>query len=58
MYIKIEVSNNIDFCKKYETKLYPIFKFNESLVLKSFDKSTLFSTKLNAVLGRTWEKKL
>jgi predicted nucleotidyltransferase component of viral defense system len=58
LYIKIEISDNIDFCEKYEVKIYSIFKFNESLVLKSFDKSTLFSTKLNAILYRNWQKKV
>lgn len=58
LYIKIEISEHIDFCKKFEFKLYPIFKFNQSLVLKSFNKSTLFSSKINAVLYRNREKQI
>jgi hypothetical protein len=58
LYIKIEISDHIDFCKEFGTKLYPIFKFNQSLVLKSFDKSTLFSSKLNAVLHRNRKKQI
>jgi len=56
LYIKIEISSNIQFCKNYDTKLYPIFKLNRSLIIKSFDKQTLFSTKINAVLYRKWQK--
>jgi hypothetical protein len=56
LYIKIEISDHFDFCKNYETKLYPIFRFNHSLVIKSLDKSTLFASKLNAVLYRQWKK--
>ncbi len=56
LYIKIEISDHIGFCKNFETKIYPIFKYNQSLVIKSFDQSTLFSTKLNAVLYRQWAK--
>ncbi|HRX64252.1 MAG TPA: nucleotidyl transferase AbiEii/AbiGii toxin family protein [Candidatus Absconditabacterales bacterium] len=52
IYIKIEISDHINFCKNFEIKIYPIFKHNQSLVIKSFDQSTLFSTKLNAVLYR------
>lgn len=52
LYIKIEISDHIDFCKNFEIRIYPIFKYNQSLVIKSFDESTLFATKLNAVLYR------
>jgi len=58
LYIKIEISDHIDFCEKYEIKTYPIFKLNQALLIKSFDKDTLFSTKLNAVLHRKWEKQI
>lgn len=58
LYIKIEISDNFDFCKNFETKLYPIFKYNKALVIKSLSKETLFSTKLNAVLYRNWEKQV
>ena len=58
LYIKIEISDHLDFCKNFEIKLYPIFKFNQSLVLKSLNKETLFSSKINAVLYRNWKKML
>jgi len=58
LYLKIEVSDNFDFCNKFETKIYPIFKYNKSLIIKSLDKETLFATKLNAVLYRNWEKQI
>lgn len=58
LYIKIEISDNFDFCEKFETKLYPIFKYNQALVIKSLSKETLFATKINAVLYRNWEKQI
>ncbi|MDD5770505.1 MAG: nucleotidyl transferase AbiEii/AbiGii toxin family protein [Candidatus Gracilibacteria bacterium] len=58
LYIKIEISDNFNFCKGFKTKLYPIFKYNQSLIIKSLDKETIFSTKLNAVLYRNWEKQI
>lgn len=58
LYIKIEISDNFDFCKNFETKLYPIFKYNKALVIKSLNKETLFSTKINAVLYRNWKKQV
>lgn len=57
LYIKIEISDHTEHLDNYKIKLYPIFKYNQSLVLKSFDEETLFSTKLNAVLYRKREKK-
>ena len=58
LYIKVEISDHFDFCENYETKIYPIFRLNQALLIKSFDKNTLFSTKLNAVLNRKWEKQI
>lgn len=58
LYIKIEISDNFDFCKEFDVKIYPIFKYNRSLIIKSLTKETLFSTKLNAVLYRNWEKQI
>jgi hypothetical protein len=58
LYLKIEISNHLNFCKHFETKIYQVFKFNTSLVLQSFDTSTLFATKLNAVLYRHRERKI
>ncbi|EKD44291.1 MAG: hypothetical protein ACD_71C00185G0002 [uncultured bacterium (gcode 4)] len=58
LYLKIEISEHFAFCKNYQIKLYPIFKYNQSLVIKSLDKSSLFSTKLNAVLYRNWTKQI
>ncbi len=57
LYIKIEISDYIDFCDNYEVKIIPVFKNNLSILIKTFDKNTLFSTKINAVLHRKWEKK-
>lgn len=56
LYIKIEISDNFKFCKKYEIKNYPIFRFWKALVIKSLSSDTLFATKINAVLYRKWVK--
>lgn len=58
LYIKVEISDNINFCKKLDTKIYPIFRFNHSLIIKSLNKETLFASKLNAVLERSRIKKI
>ena len=57
LYLKIEVSDHFDFCKKHITKDYPVLYQNKSMIVHSLDSSTLFSTKLNAVLHRQWTKK-
>ena len=54
--IKIEIFEDSDFLKNCQTELIPIFKFNESILIKTFDISTLMATKLNAILNRKWEK--
>ena len=56
LYIKVEISSFIDFCKNYKVELYPIFKYNFSILVKSFDEPTLFATKINAVLNRKWTR--
>ena len=55
LYLKIEIFNEFKF-KDFETKIIPIFKFNKSLLVKTFDLPTLMATKINAVLYRKWEK--
>lgn len=52
LYLKIEISDHFDFCKNYKTKYYPIIYQNKSILVYSLDESTLFATKLNAVLYR------
>ncbi|HFC10649.1 MAG TPA: hypothetical protein ENJ75_00410, partial [Candidatus Kaiserbacteria bacterium] len=48
--LKIEVFSDFDFCKKYKTEINPLFKFNKSILMKTFDLPTLMSTKIRAVL--------
>lgn len=55
--LKVEVFSGFNFCKKYNTEIRPIFKFNKSILIKTFDLSTLMSTKIRAILNRKWEKK-
>ena len=55
--LKVEVFSDFDFCEKYKTQIKPFFKFNKSILIKTFDLPTLMSTKLRAVLFRKWERK-
>jgi hypothetical protein len=55
--LKVEVFSGFDFCKEYRKEIRPVFKFNKSILIKTFDLQTLMSTKIRAVLNRKWEKK-
>lgn len=57
LYLKLEISDHFDFCQNFEMKLYPVFLYNKSMVIRSLDESTLFATKLNAVLYRQRAKR-
>lgn len=54
--LKIEIFRGFDFCKNYKAEIIPLFKFNRSILIKTFDLSTLFATKIRAILYRKWEK--
>jgi len=56
LFLKIEVFNQFNFCSKFKTQIVPIFKNNQSILIKSFDLPTLMSTKIRAVFNRQWEK--
>lgn len=57
LYLKIEISDHFDFCAEYKRKIYPVVYNNKSILMSSLDESTLFSTKLNAVLYRQRAKR-
>ncbi len=57
LFLKVEIFPGLPFPKKYETVIAPLFKFNRSVLIKTFDLPTLFATKLRAVLLRKWEKR-
>ncbi len=56
LFLKVEVFKNFDFCKNYKTEIIPLFKFNKSILIRTFDLPTLMATKLGAILYRKWEK--
>jgi len=56
LYLKLEVFRSFDFCAGYEINITPIFKFNRSIIIKTFDLSTMMATKIGAVMNRKWEK--
>ena len=55
--LKVEIFSDFDFCNEYKTEIRPIFKFNKSALVKTFDLPTLMSTKIRAILNRKWEKR-
>jgi len=54
LFLKIEVFKDFAYCNRYKTEIRPLFKFNRSILVRTFDISTLMSTKINAVLRRLW----
>ena len=56
LYLKIEISDHFSFCKSFKSQIYPIDYKNKSMFIQSLEPSTLFATKLNAVLYRKREK--
>lgn len=56
LFLKVEVFKDTNFCENYTIETIPVFKFNKSILIKTFDLATLMSTKIRAVLFRKWEK--
>jgi predicted nucleotidyltransferase component of viral defense system len=56
LFLKIEIFNKFDFCVDYKIETIPLFKFNRTVLVKTFDLPTLMATKIRAVLMRKWEK--
>lgn len=56
LFLKVEIFQGFDFCKDYRAETLPLFKFNKTVLVKTFDLPTLMSTKIRAVLMRKWEK--
>jgi hypothetical protein len=56
LFLKVEVFSRFDFCRKYKIETIPLFKYNRSILIKTFDLPTLMATKIRAVLYRKWEK--
>lgn len=56
LYLKLEVFKYFDFCSGYKINTVPIFKFNRSMIIKTFDLPTMMATKIGAVMNRRWNK--
>jgi hypothetical protein len=56
LFLKIEIFKGFDFCKGYKEEIIPLFKFNKTVLIRSFDLPTLMATKIRAILDRKWEK--
>ncbi|MBI5229787.1 MAG: nucleotidyl transferase AbiEii/AbiGii toxin family protein [Candidatus Magasanikbacteria bacterium] len=57
LFLKIEIFSTFDSCPKYKVEIIPLFKFNRTVLIKTFDLSTLMATKIRAILNRSWAKK-
>lgn len=57
LFLKVEIFSQFDFCRKYKTETRPLFRFNRSILVKTFDLPTPMATKIRAVIHRKWEKK-
>lgn len=56
LFLKLEVFSDFKHCRKFKTEIVPVFKFNKSILVKTFDLPTLMATKITVVLRRKWEK--
>ncbi len=56
LFLKVEIFEGFDFCKDYKIETVPLFKFNRTILVKTFDLPTLMATKIRAILHRKWEK--
>jgi hypothetical protein len=56
LFVKLEIFKRFDCCTHYQTQFMPLFKFNKSILVRTFDLPTLMATKLNAILHRQWQK--
>lgn len=56
LFVKLEIFKEFNFCEDYKTEIIPLFKFNRSILVKTFDLPTLMATKIRAILYRKWEK--
>jgi hypothetical protein len=56
LFLKIEIFKEFDFCADFKIETIPLFKFNRTVLVKTFDLPTLMATKIQAVLMRKWEK--
>ena len=56
LYLKLEVFKHFYFCSGYEVNTTAIFKFNRSMIIRTFDLPTMMATKIGAVMNRQWQK--
>ncbi|MBU2595486.1 nucleotidyl transferase AbiEii/AbiGii toxin family protein [Patescibacteria group bacterium] len=56
LFLKIEIFKEFAFKRGSKIEMVPLFKFNQSILVRSFDLPTLMSTKIRAILWRKFEK--
>lgn len=55
-FLKVEIFSGFTFCREFKIETLPFFKYNKSILVKTFDLSTLMATKIMAVFSRKWKK--
>lgn len=56
LFLKIEVFSQFYYCQKYKIEILPLFKFNKTILVRTFDLPTLMATKIRAIFYRKWTK--
>lgn len=56
LFVKLELCSTFHYCPRFVAQFVPLFVENKSIIVRTFDLSTLMATKMNAVLHRTWKK--
>lgn len=54
--VKVEIFQDFKPCRNSTTETQPLFKWNRSVLIRTFDLPTLMATKIQAVLYRRWTK--
>ncbi len=54
LFVKVEIYKKFNMTPACRVQMVPVFKYGRSLLVRTFDLSTLMSTKIAAVLNRTW----
>lgn len=56
LFLKLEIYREFGFCRDFKIEIFPVFKFGEAVLIRTFDLPTLLATKIRAVFFRKWEK--
>lgn len=55
--LKVEIFKDFTYCRQWALETLPLFKWNRSVLITTFDLPTLMATKIMAIFYRRWQKK-